>query len=73
VYSAGLALPFLLSSLALGVFLASARRFRPWIPVVERGAGVLLVVVGILVVTNSLAVLNAYAIRLTPAWLLERL
>jgi hypothetical protein len=31
VYSAGLALPFLLSSLALGAFLASARRFRPWI------------------------------------------
>ncbi len=72
-YSAGLALPFLLSSLALGVFLASARRFRPWIPVVERGAGVLLVVVGVLVVTNSLAVLNAYAISVTPAWLLERL
>jgi hypothetical protein len=41
--------------------------------VVERGAGVLLVVVGILVVTNSLAVLTFYAIRLTPAWLLERL
>jgi cytochrome c-type biogenesis protein len=73
VYSAGLALPFLLSSLALGVFLASVRRFRPWIPVVERGAGVLLVIVGILVVTNSLVVLNSYAIRLTPAWLLERL
>jgi cytochrome c-type biogenesis protein len=73
MYSAGLALPFLLSSLALGVFLASLRRFRPWIPVVERGAGILLVAVGILVLTNSLTVLNAYAISLTPAWLLERL
>jgi cytochrome c-type biogenesis protein len=72
-YSAGLALPFLLSSLALGAFLASVRRFRPWIPVVERAAGVTLVAVGILVLTNSLVVLNAYAVRLTPGWLLERL
>ena len=67
VYSAGLALPSLLSSLALGVFLGSARRFRPWFPVVERGAGVFLVVVGTLVLTNSLAVLNSYAVSLTSA------
>ncbi len=72
-YSAGLALPFLLSSVALGVFLASVRQLRPWIPGVERSAGVLLVVVGLLVVTNSLVVLNSYAISLTPAWLFERL
>ena len=31
-YSAGLALPFVLSSVALGAFLAAFRRFRPWIP-----------------------------------------
>lgn len=72
-YSAGLALPFLLSSVALGGFLAAFRRFRPWIPVVERTAGVLLVVVGILVFTNYFIVLNSYAISLTPAWLLRRL
>jgi cytochrome c-type biogenesis protein len=72
-YSAGLALPFLLASLALGAFLAGVRRFRPWIPVVERTAGILLVVVGVLVLTDSLAVLNAYAVRITPVWLLERL
>lgn len=72
-YSAGLAVPFLLSSLALGAFLASFRRFRPWIPVVERTAGVFLVIVGVLVLTNSLAVVNSYAVGLTPAWLLKRL
>jgi cytochrome c-type biogenesis protein len=72
-YSAGLALPFLLSSLALGAFLVAFRRFRPWIPVVERVAGVLLVAVGLLVLTNYFIVLNAYAIRLTPEWLLKRL
>ncbi|MGH7319923.1 MAG: cytochrome c biogenesis CcdA family protein [Candidatus Rokuibacteriota bacterium] len=72
-YSAGLGLPFFLSSLALGGFLAVFQRFRPWIPVVERTAGVLLVLVGILVVTNHFIVLNSYAISLTPEWLLKRL
>jgi cytochrome c-type biogenesis protein len=72
-YSAGLALPFVLSSLALGAFLAAFRRFRPWIPAVERAAGVLLVVVGVLVATNYFIVLNSYALSLTPQWLLKRL
>jgi cytochrome c-type biogenesis protein len=72
-YSAGLALPFVLSSVALGAFLAAFRRFRPWIPVVERTAGVLLVVVGVLVATNYFIVLNSYALSLTPQWLLKRL
>ncbi len=72
-YSAGLALPFLLSSLALGTFLVAFRRFRRWIPVVERTAGLLLIVVGILVLTNYFIVLNSYAVSLTPGWLLKRL
>jgi len=72
-YSAGLALPFILSSIALGTFLAAFRRFRPWIPVVERAAGALLVVVGVLVATNYFIVLNSYALSLTPQWLLKRL
>jgi cytochrome c-type biogenesis protein len=72
-YSAGLALPFVLSSIALGAFLAAFRRFRPWMPVVERAAGALLVVVGVLVATNYFIVLNSYALSLTPQWLLKRL
>jgi cytochrome c-type biogenesis protein len=72
-YSAGLALPFFLSSLALGGFLKFFKRYRPLIPVVERVAGVLLVIVGLLVFTNYFVVLNAYAISLTPQWLLKRL
>jgi len=72
-YSAGLAVPFLVSSLALGAFLATFRRFRAWIPVVERTAGLLLVIVGVLVLTNYFIVLNSYALSLTPAWLLKRL
>jgi cytochrome c-type biogenesis protein len=72
-YSAGLGLPFLLSAVALGSFLKFFKRYRPFIPVVERGAGVILVVVGVLVFTNYYLVLNAWAIALTPDWLLKRL
>lgn len=72
-YSAGLALPFFVSSMAVGSFLVLFQRFRRLIPVVERVAGVLLITVGILVVTNYFIVLNSYAISLTPEWLLKRL
>jgi cytochrome c-type biogenesis protein len=72
-YSAGLGLPFLLSAVALGAFLQFFKRYRPFIPAVERFAGVLLVVVGVLVFTNYYLVLNSWAIALTPDWLLRRL
>jgi len=72
-YSAGLGLPFLLSSVALGAFLRFFKRYRPLIPTVERAAGVLLVVVGILVATNYYVLLNSWAVSLTPEWLLKRL
>ncbi len=72
-YSAGLGVPFLLSAVALGAFLRFFKRYRPFIPVVERAAGVLLVVVGVLVYTNYYVALNAWAVSLTPDWLLRRL
>jgi cytochrome c-type biogenesis protein len=72
-YSAGLGIPFILSALALGSFLRFFKRYRPYIPVVERAAGVIMVAVGVLVFTNYYVVLNAWAISLTPEWLLRRL
>ena len=72
-YSAGLAVPFFLSSIALGGFLKFFKRYRSAMPIAERVAGVFLVVIGLLVVTNYFVVLNSYAISLTPQWLLKRL
>jgi cytochrome c-type biogenesis protein len=72
-YSAGLGVPFLLSAVALGGFLRFFKRYKPFIPAVERVAGLLLVAVGVLVVTNYYIVLNSWAISLTPEWLLKRL
>jgi cytochrome c-type biogenesis protein len=72
-YSAGLAVPFFLSALALGPFLRLFARYRPFIPAVERATGLLLIVVGLLVFSNYYVVLNAWAIAFTPEWLLRRL
>ena len=72
-YSLGLGVPFLLSSVALGNFLRFFKHYRRFIPTVERVAGVVLVAVGVLVVTNYYIALNAWALSLTPDWLLKRL
>ena len=72
-YAAGLALPFFLSALALNSFLKFSQRFRRYIHAVHVTAGVLLVIVGILLITDYMTVLNIYAIRFTPEWLIKRL
>lgn len=73
VYSAGLAIPFLLAALSLGVFERFAKRFRPLLPWVERVSGGILVLAGVLMLTGTYTRLNILLIRLTPTWLLERL
>jgi len=72
-YSLGLGVPFLLSALALNGFNRFFQRFRPYMRVVEVTAGVLLVLIGILLFTGYLTLLNSYLISFTPAWLWERL
>ena len=72
-YSMGLGIPFFLSALALDRFLALFRGFRPFLPWVDRLAGLLLVVMGVLVFTGYMTRLNGYFIGLTPAWLLKYL
>ena len=72
-YSAGLAAPFLLSSLAIQQFSSLLKRFRRTLHIAHIYAGVLLVIAGILLVTGYMTVLNQYALRLTPRWLWSRL
>jgi cytochrome c-type biogenesis protein len=73
VYSLGLAVPFLIAALALDVFLQAFKRFRRWMPVVEKASGVLLVVLGLLLITGRFTVLSSYLTRFTPSWILERI
>ena len=73
VYALGLALPFLLTALALDRFLVWFQRFRPYIVWVDRIAGGMLIVLGILLVTDSFTLLAGYLQGLTPQFLRERL
>jgi len=73
VYSLGLAVPFLLASLALDWFLQTFQRFRAWIPIVERASGILLMLLGLLLLTGQFTVLAAWLNRYTPMWILERI
>ena len=60
VYSAGLAVPFLLTSLFVGGFLAFYTRFRRHLHTVEVISGVFLVAVGALILTRHFTVLSSY-------------
>jgi cytochrome c-type biogenesis protein len=73
VYALGLAVPFLLTALALDRFLVWFQRFRPYIVWVDRVAGVMLILLGILLITDSFTLLAAYLQGLTPPFLRERL
>jgi len=72
-YAAGLALPFFLSAVAVNSFFQFSQKFRRYIQVVHVAGGVLLVIVGILLITDYITLLNTYAIRFTPGWLIKRL
>jgi cytochrome c-type biogenesis protein len=72
-FAAGLALPFFLSAVAVNSFLQFSQRFRRYIHVAHMVGGILLIVVGILLITDYMTFLNAYVLRFTPDWLLRRL
>lgn len=61
VYSLGMGLPFLAAGLALGWFLKFTRQIRPYQPAIYFAAGLLLVIVGVLLWTNTFARLSAFA------------
>jgi cytochrome c-type biogenesis protein len=72
-YSLGLAIPFLLTALALDRFLIWFQRFRPYLGWVERLAGVLLVLLGLLLLTDRFTLVASWLQGLTPALLRRRL
>jgi cytochrome c-type biogenesis protein len=72
-YSAGLALPFVVTALALDRFLAWFQRFRPYLVWVERIAGILLILLGLLLVTDRFTLLAGWLQGLTPEFLKSRL
>ena len=72
-YSAGLAMPFLVASLALDAFLQGFKRFRRWIPVVEKASGVMLILLGVLLLTGQFTLMTSVLARFTPDFILNRI
>lgn len=60
VYSAGLAIPFLLTALGVGRFIKFYGRFRKHMQAVEVASGVLLICIGVLMATHKMTMLSGY-------------
>jgi cytochrome c-type biogenesis protein len=72
-YAAGLGFPFFLSAVAVNSFFQFSQLLRRYLQAIHAAGGVLLIIVGILLITDYMTALNIYAIRFTPEWLLKRL
>ena len=72
-YSLGLAIPFVIAAVAVERFIAVFQRYRSRLIWVDRIAGVLLIVVGVLMLTNYMTALSGYLQGLTPNVLRSRL
>ncbi|MFQ5538331.1 MAG: cytochrome c biogenesis CcdA family protein [Gemmatimonadota bacterium] len=59
-YAVGLGIPFVLAAVAFNWFVASTKRVKAWIVPLERAAGALLVLVGLLMVTGTFARLTGF-------------
>jgi len=59
-YAAGLGLPFVLASVAFNAFVAGAEGARRWMRPLERLAGTLLVVIGLLMISGGFSRMTAF-------------
>lgn len=73
VYSAGLAIPFVVSAVALTAFLSWFQKFRRYLRYVEWVAGVLLIFVGALLLTGKFTLLAGWLVQFTPEFIMERI
>ena len=65
-YSLGLALPFILSGYLIQRFLLFSKNFKKNINIISRIGGIILLVTGILILTNQLQVIGFYIIKIFP-------
>ena len=73
VYSAGLAIPFLLATLLIERFMGAFVRMRRWLPWINRISGAMLLVLGLLMMTGEFTRLAAMMAGWTPEWLSSRI
>ena len=68
VYSAGLGIPFLVTSLAIDRFFVASKRIRKYYKPIEIASGALLVVLGVLIFTNRFTILSNYFSKFLPTF-----
>ena len=60
VYSLGLGIPFLITSLAINQFFAATKRIRKYYHAIELASGALIVAIGVLILTGQLTIITRY-------------
>jgi cytochrome c-type biogenesis protein len=65
-YSLGLAIPFILSGYLMQRFLIFSKNFKKNINLVTKGGGVILLITGVLILTNQLQILGYYILNYLP-------
>ncbi len=60
VYSLGFGIPFLLSAIALNKFLTTYKKLSRHIPKIIVASGVILIIIGVLIITNNLSMLGLW-------------
>jgi len=68
VYSLGLGIPFLLTSLAIDQFFSATKRIRRYYHAIELTSGVLLVAIGLLIFTGQLTLIARYLQPYLPSY-----
>jgi cytochrome c-type biogenesis protein len=68
VYSLGLGIPFLLTSLAINQFFSATTRIRKHYHAIEVASGVLLVAIGLLIFTGQLTIITRYLEPYLPTY-----
>ena len=73
VYSMGLAVPFLVTAWLLTTATTRLKLLKRHMGLIERVSSAFILIIGVILVTGTLTILNTYANRIVPAWLLEKL
>jgi cytochrome c-type biogenesis protein len=65
-YGLGIGVPFLAAAFFAGRFLGFMKKFRRYLPAVERVLGVLLIVTGLLFLTDGMATISYWILETFP-------
>jgi cytochrome c-type biogenesis protein len=68
-YGVGMTAPFILAALFIGPFMRWMVKFRQYLGLIEKGMGVMLILFGVLIATNSMNIIAQWMLKLIPNWI----